>query len=127
MKKIISITLVIIIVLLACVTTSAEVPNTNVLEIDHVTVIFEEDSVFSLEEKQYIAELIAYGDRGISTYGLACIFGHKYVEESVTAITHCAKENQPRCLAEVFLVSTCSRCGKSSMERVTYYYFTCCP
>ena len=53
MKKVISITLVFIIAMFACIDAFTETGSSNMIDIDHVTVIFEEDSVFTPEEQQY--------------------------------------------------------------------------
>lgn len=127
MKRITLVVLIVLLTISACIGVSAGTTNTNILDIDNVTVIFEDDSVFTPEEKQYIAELIVHGENDVSTYGIACLFGHKYVEESVTTITHCVSDTQPRCLKEFFLIKTCSRCGKTTTERTGFKYITCCP
>lgn len=84
-------------------------------------------SILSTAEKQMVAELLVYGtsDR-VTTKGLACLFGHKYVEKSVVTITHRVNETQPRCLKEYFLINTCSRCGKTTTERTGFMYINCC-
>lgn len=127
MKRITLIVLIVILTISACIGVSADTTNTNTLEVDNVTVIFEDNSTLTMEEKQYIAELIVHGENGVSTYGIACLFGHKYVEESVTTITHCVNDSQPRCLKEFFLIKHCSRCDKTITERTGFKYITCCP
>ena len=127
MKKVISITLVFIIAMFACIGAFAETGSSNMIDIDHVTVIFEEDSAFTPEEQQYIADMLVYGNENATTFGIGCLFGHKYVEENVTTITHCVRATQPRCLQENFLIKTCSRCDKTTTELISSFYITCCP
>ena len=70
MKKVISITLVFIIAMFACIGAFAETGSSNMIDIDHVTVIFEEDSMFTREEQQYIAEMLVYGNENATTLGI---------------------------------------------------------
>ena len=127
MKKVISITLVFIIAMFACIGAFAETGSSNMIDIDHVTVIFEEDSMFTPEEQQYIAEMLVYGNENATTLGIGCLFGHKYVEENVSMITHCVNPTDPRCLQEKFFIQTCSRCGKTNTEIINSKYISCCP
>ena len=128
MKKILSVALVTILVLCACITSSANQTNGNVYEIGNKTIIFDETSAFSVEEQQHIAELIANPENQVSTYGLVCtLFGHKNTSETVVSVTHCVDPVSPRCLQEIFTVTTCSRCDESTVERSSYCYISCCP
>lgn len=128
MKKLLTTLLVAILVLCACISSSADQAVGNVYEIGDKTIIFDEASAFSVEEQQHIAELIVNPENQASAYGLVCtLFGHKNTSETVVSITHCAKENSPRCLQEIFCVTTCSRCDESTVERTGYGYITCCP
>ena len=128
MKRIISILLAAILLSAMCVSTSANDIVNNVYVIDNKTIVFDESSAFTTEEKQMIAELLANPEQEHSTYGLMCtLFGHKNTTESVHTITHCVDTKSPRCLQEFFEVTTCSRCGETSTERISYSYITCCP
>ena len=96
----------------------------------NVSVIFNDNTHFSEASRKHIADMLA-GENGadseIEPYGIACLFGHKYVTENVITITHCASDTQPRCLEEIFEISECSRCGKTKTERISYTYIACCP
>lgn len=128
MKKVISIALATILILCVCISSSANQSFGNVYEIENKTIIFDETSAFSVEEQQHIAELIANPENQVSTYGLVCtLFGHKNTSETVVSITHCVNADDPRCLQELFAVTTCSRCDESTVERTGYSYITCCP
>ena len=128
MKKLASILLVAMLLICACITPSADENYGNTYQIENKTIIFDATSAFSVEEQQHIACLIANSEQSSSTYGLTCtLFGHKNTSETVVAITHCAKETSPRCLQELFAVTTCSRCGETSTVRTSYKYITCCP
>lgn len=127
MKKLTAIALTIILILFVLIPASANEGSSTVFEVNGVTVLFEDNSAFSTEEKQYIAQMLVYGNESISTYGLTCtLFGHKFTEEYVTTITHCVKDTNPRCLKETFKVSTCSRCGYTTSEKINQVYIDCC-
>ena len=128
MKKIISVLLVIVLLSAMCITSYANESANNIFIINNKTIIFDEDSSFTIEEKQFIAELLANPDQEHTTYGLVCtLLGHKNTTETVHTITHCVDTQSPRCLQENFLITTCSRCGESTVERISYFYITCCP
>ena len=100
----------------------------NIYEIGNVTVIFDENTSFDFEKQQQIANYIVNPEYGVSTAGLMCtLFGHKNTSETVTTITHKAKDNDPRCLEEIFAVTSCSRCDETSIIRTAYGYISCCP
>ena len=128
MKKIISFMLFIIIVCTFCLSAYAGT-EVYTYKIDNTTVIFNQDTNFSEQQRAYISEIIVNGDSDATTYGLMCtLFGHKYgQQESATAITHCAQASQPRCLEEYFLISMCTRCEHTEVEQVGAIYIECCP
>jgi hypothetical protein len=102
--------------------------KTYVYEYDNITVVFDETTPFSLEQRKNIADKIVNGTENTATYGLWCtLFGHDYVEDTVMTITHCVNDTQPRCLEEYFDIGECSRCGDTYANRISYGYITCCP
>lgn len=129
MKKFLSILVATIILFSFCMSVSADsVPY--VYEIGNTSVVFNENTVFSAQEREDIAQLIVNGDSYDSTaYAMLCVIsGHDYSEyESVTTITHRADDEEPRCLREMFLISKCSRCEHYKTERMSYCYIFCCP
>lgn len=127
MKKIISFMLFIIIVCTFCLSAYAE--SNYTYTIGHTTVIFNQNTIFSEQQRAYISEIIINGNSDATTYGLMCtLFGHKYgQQESATAITHCAQASQPRCLKETFLISMCTRCEHTEVEQIGALYIECCP
>ena len=128
MKRITLVSLVIILTLSTCIITSANQEAGNVYEIGDKMIIFDATSTFSIEEQQYIAEIIANPETQVSTYGLMCtLFGHKNTSETVIAITHCVNVDDPRCMQENFIVTSCSRCDETTTERVSYSFISCCP
>lgn len=128
MKKTISILLVALLLVGTFIVPSADDVVGNTYNIDNKTIIFDADSAFTIEEQQHIAQIIVTPENNATTYGLICtLFGHNNTTESVAAITHCVNEQSPRCLKEYFIVTTCSRCDESTVERASYCYITCCP
>jgi hypothetical protein len=101
--------------------------ETYIYEYDNITVVFDETTPFSLEQRKNIADKIVNGTEDTATYGLWCtLFGHSYVEDTVMTITHCVNDTQPRCLEEYFDIGECSRCGDTYTNRISYRYITCC-
>ena len=131
MKKIRKISLFLMVVVLTLCSTigvSADSNSGNTYQIDNVTVIFDVDSQFSIEQQEVIANLIVNPEYGVAKANLICnIFGHKNTSETVVTITHKVLAETPRCLQENFTVTTCSRCDESTVERNSYGYIFCCP
>ncbi len=128
MKRLTILIMVIIFIICATVSVSADEPVGNTYQIENVTVIFDADSQFSAEQQENIAQLLANPEYAISQVNLICnIFGHKNTSETVITITHKASATEPRCLQENFTVTTCSRCNESTVERNSLFYIFCCP
>ena len=128
MKKV---TIILMVVALAVCSTfgvSADDATGNAYQIDNVTVIFDADSQLSNEQQEMIALLLVNPEYGVAQANIICdIFGHKNTLEGVTTITHKVLAESPRCLEELFTITTCSRCNESTVERDAYYYISCCP
>lgn len=128
MKKLTLIVLAFTITVCTMLGVSADGIEGNIYQVDNVTVIFNVDSQFSVDQQETIAQLLVNPEYGVSQANLICnIFGHKNTQEGVTTITHKYYPDSPRCLQENFLITTCSRCNESTVERVSYMYITCCP
>ncbi len=128
MKKIIIFALTAVLLLSFCLSASASTVNGNEYQIGEKTIIFEENSTFTTEKQQAIAELLANPEYGIATANVLCsLFGHKNTTELATVITHCASANAPRCKEETFEVTTCSRCDESTITLIGVGYISCCP
>ena len=128
MKKIGLIAIVILFTFFATIGVSADQVEGNTYQIENITVVFDANSQLSLEQQEMIAQLLVNSEYGVSQANLICnIFGHKNTTEGVTTITHKAKANSPRCLEELFTITTCSRCNESTVERNAFYYISCCP
>ena len=128
MKKLTTIVMAILITICATIGVSADQKIGNTYQFENVTVVFDADSQFSIEQRELIANLLLNPEYGISQANLICnIFGHKNSQEGVSTITHKAKANSPRCLEEFFTITMCSRCEETTVERDGYGYITCCP
>ena len=128
-KRIITLTLTIVLSIFTCINISANNIENNIITINNVDVQFQNDSCFTNEQKQFIADNIvnSSSENNISTYGLTCtLFGHKYNTENVTTTTHCAKAAAPRCLVEEWEISVCSRCEDTISTNTANYYIYCC-
>ena len=128
MKKAISLLCAILLTFCFTFGVSADTNTGNIYRVDNVTVVFEVNSQLSSEQQETVANLLAHPEYGVEEANLICdIFGHKNTSETVIAITHKYFPDSPRCLQENFIVTTCSRCNTSTVERASYMYITCCP
>lgn len=128
MKKILTIIMAVIITICATIGVSADTNAGNIYQTENVTVVFDADSQFSIEQQELIANLLVNPEYGVAKANLICnIFGHKNSQEGVTTITHKVSATSPRCLQELFTITMCSRCEETTVERNAYYYISCCP
>ena len=128
MRRVTIVLFTVILIISATLNISADEITGNTYQIDNVTVIFDADSQLSAEQQEVIAQLLVNSEYGVSQANLICnLFGHKNNLEGVTTITHKVLPDSPRCLEENFIITTCSRCKESTVERASYYYITCCP
>ena len=126
MKKIIALTLAMILSLSLFITVGA----TNVkYTYSDVEIEFEEDCTFSEEMKQKIADYIVNGDDGATTYNLLCtLFGHKEEVTGVTTTSHKVRTTNPRCLMQGWEVHACTRCEEAlDVILLGESYIDCCP
>ena len=98
---------------------------------ENLTVIFEENSVLSSEQKQFIADTIVSGepiiDDGISTYAWCWLTGHDLVYEGVTVIEHKVSPSNPRCKENIYDVESCTKCDHMEYTLVYSGMTLCCP
>lgn len=128
MKKLIVILMAVVLTICSAIGVSADSDVGNTYQIGNVTVIFDVGSQLSSEQQEVIANLLVNPEHGVAQANLICnIFGHKNTQEGVTTITHKVLAESPRCLQENFIITTCSRCNESTVERASYYYIPCCP
>ena len=128
MKRLTIFLMIITIIICATIGVSAGETIGNTYQIDNVTVIFDTDSQLSTEQQEIIAQLLVNAEYSVSQANLICtLFGHKNTTEGVTTITHKVLPESPRCLRELFTITTCSRCNESTVERDGFGYISCCP
>lgn len=99
----------------------------------NVEVLFDSTSIFSDEQREAIAGVLAGVSEdgpvngGATTYGLTCtLFGHKLESEMVVTITHKVNETAPRCEKTVYQVFHCTRCDYVESNFVSSVYIYCC-
>jgi hypothetical protein len=128
MKKFIAIMLSIVMVTsinFSVIATNSE--GDLIYSFENITIIFDESTSFSESSRTNIANFIVGGKNDIQTYGLVCtLFGHNYVTDYVTTITHNVCESQPKCLREIFEVGECSRCNDTYADLINSLMITCC-
>jgi len=93
----------------------------------HYTVEFVDNSVFSNEQQQQIADHIVLGDDGISTYAWCWLTGHDYVTEGVSLTQHKVYDLEPRCMKRTYSVKTCTKCDFIEETLVSEVLVACCP
>ena len=126
MKKIIALALATVMSLSFCMYASAADTEYACGEVE---IIFAEDSAFSEEIQQIIADQMRNGDDGASTYDLFCsLFGHNETTEEVNRSYHKVNTYDPRCLLEKWNVTACTRCGDITGQTLVFeMYVSCCP
>jgi hypothetical protein len=127
-KRLVLIVMLVTLTICATLGASADTNTGNIYQIENITIIFDADSQLSAEQQENIAQLLVNPEYGVAQANLICnIFGHKNTTEGVTTITHKVSATSPRCLKELFTITTCSRCNESTVERNAAVYISCCP
>lgn len=101
----------------------------EISESGKIEVIFDENSIFTEEEKQIIeASFLENGDGNPTTpYGVMCtLFGHDYKTETITIIRHKVYANAPRCVKELYDTKICSRCSDTNSTLIDSWTIDCC-
>lgn len=132
MKRIIVCMLTAILLLAAAVNCFAVSENDIVWEYAdvHKTVIFESDTIYTVDEQKYIADILVYGESendGIEVHSLCWLTGHKTKTQYVTVITHKVNAKEPRCLKQLYEVTICENCSYQEETLVSTTYYACCP
>lgn len=130
MKRLLSIVLVIIITFSMPVIISASDSTGSIIDIGSITVEFNADSMFTLDEQHIIAQQIACNNANAdqeTTYNILCtLFGHKTSTETISVIEHCVSNTQPRCIQSYQDVTACSRCDYVYIQELSSMYIFCC-
>lgn len=122
MKNIFRLTVLILLIAMSCMASFALNPT-----YDSHEVIFASDSAFTEFQKQNIINhFTGTDDHAVSVQGILCLFGHNLTTGSCQYVTHRYYASVPRCLQEIYDVSTCSRCDYTSSTFVSSTRIGCC-
>lgn len=134
MKKLIGIILSICLAVSACLSLSAFAAQSEPYQYEYedlgVTIVFDNTTAFTDDERQYLADILAYGDiasDGATTYSWCWLTGHDYQYDSVMAIEHKVNASVPRCREIIYKVETCSKCDHMEITVLNTTYIDCCP
>jgi len=94
---------------------------------ENVTVMYQENSVWSDSQKEQFVALIKSNEQSHTPYSLLCIFGHDEVIEYPCIIKHKALSVAPRCAVQYYEVVTCTRCDHMDATLVSQAFIDCCP
>lgn len=92
-------------------------------------VIFDENSIFTEEEKQIIEASFFENANGntLAPYGVMCtLFGHDYKTEIITIIRHKVYAKAPRCVEEWYDTKICTRCSDTNSTLLDSMNIDCC-
>ncbi len=123
----------IFIILCVCMTVTSYAHTSDqlafVYEDQDVTIMFDENTVFTQDECKYIADLLVYGntDDGASTYAWCWLTGHDMVSDSVVELKHKVAVSVPRCMQTVYKVESCSKCDHVETTNLGSVMLDCCP
>lgn len=129
MKKIIALVMVVV-SLFSVMSMSAYAEDTNentvTVIVNEVEFIFDADTTEEFRDK-FIADYFNEDNDDTSAYGLTCtLFGHKYEESIVIAITHKKRATDPRCLQQTYKMEACTRCTYAQKTLMGQTYISCC-
>ncbi len=128
MKKI----LLIVLCILMSITAYADTEAVYKFEYEElgITIIFEENSNFNSEERQYLADVFAYGDSATensTAYSMCWLTGHDYQYDYISTIEHKGSAKAPRCYKTTYKVETCSKCDHMEYTAISSVFIPCCP
>ena len=94
---------------------------------DDVQVVFAENSVSSVQEKELIEKHFRGDADNGETYGLRCtLFGHDYKTEYVDVIQHKVRSTRPRCIDDLYKTQICTVCSDTVSTLVSSQLIDCC-
>lgn len=121
MKRLVSIVLTMIIIVVSTViTTSASEGSTVTFYYGDVEVTVSNVGNLEYETLKAIADFVATDssdDSAIMPCNILCIFGHDLTTTAATKTTHNAYTTSPKCLEEVYSIVTCTRSSCDYFER----------
>lgn len=120
--------LICVIFMLLALTGSINAAYENLNTKQNIEVIFNEDSVFSEDQKQMIVAHFTETDSSEdTTYGLKCtLFGHSYVAEVVKTVMHQVRDTAPRCENKIYKVEICEDCSDRQTTLLEVELIFCC-
>ena len=120
--------LISVIFMLLALTGSITAAYVNLNNNQNIEVIFNENSVFSEEQKQMIVAHFTETDSSEdTTYGLKCtLFGHSYVAEVVKTVMHQVRDTAPRCENKFYKVEICEDCSDRQTTLIAVEEIYCC-
>lgn len=95
-----------------------------------ITILFDENSELTNEERQYIADILVYGNSApeeSTTYSMCWLTGHNYQYDYITSIQHKVSAESPRCYETTYRVETCSKCDHMEYTEISGVFIPCCP
>lgn len=133
MKRFITISLALALLVLSCLFTAAaeEEPDPIVVEYGTITVIFNGNTTLSEAQRLAVAQQLSgeaqttIGEENHTHNVLCNIFGHKKVTETIVVVEHCVRAEAPRCRENYGTLTTCSRCDYSNFEVEVSTYIFC--
>lgn len=94
---------------------------------DDVQVVFAENSVFTVQEKELIEKHFCEEADNGEPYGLRCtLFGHDYKTEYVDVIRHKVRSTRPRCIDDLYETKICTVCSDTVSTLVSTQLIDCC-
>ena len=93
----------------------------------NLEVEFALNSTLTATQKNMIADAIAYGSDIPQTYALCWLVGHKEVVNTVSVIQHKVFTHNPRCVLNLYTVTTCENCDYSDIVLDSTMRLDCCP
>jgi len=101
----------------------------EISEFGKIEVIFNENSIFTEDEKQIIESSFSeYDDVNKPVpYGLKCtLFGHSYKSETIKVISHKLYSEVPRCVEEWYDTKICADCSDTQSKLLSHKRIDCC-
>ena len=138
MKKILSITLVLLLMISTSIIGVFAEPDapeyTFFVDGTEYTVQFVETSLNEVQQEALAAHLVGVGNIAVVsiTPGEECnnlwctLFGHDYTESIVNVITHRVSNSAPRCKNQRYSVQVCDRCEDTVQTLISTSYIYCC-
>lgn len=133
MKKVVAIAVAFAMALsMSVLAVSANGDGVYEYRIGNVTIVFDEGTELTAEQRQSIVNAVAAENNSSAAapQNLICsVFGHKYDDEGykMMFVIHEVREKDPRCDEQIRLIRTCSRCDQLTTTVIQSKTISCCP